>query len=116
MAIENQPDIIQVIEREGISLQRDGKLYVGKCPFHDDSTPSMKVFPNNNSFYCFGCHTGGDPIKFIEKLHGKNFKDACAHLGIEISSDYVPVKQRVVETFTYTDGVNTYYKDRLEPG
>lgn len=114
--MDNQPDIVKVIEQEGISLRRDGKLFSGKCSFHDDSTPSMKVFPQNNSWYCFGCHVGGDAINFIMRLHGKNFKDACSHLGIELESNQPARKQRVVETFTYTDGVNTYYKDRLEPG
>lgn len=116
MGIENQPDIVGVIEREGIALKREGKLYVGKCCFHADSTPSMKVFPQNNSFFCFSCRTGGDTITFIQKLHNMNFIDACKHLGIEIEKNNPDVKQRVVETYTYTDGANTYYKDRLEPG
>lgn len=113
--VDNQPDIVGVVEREGITLKRDGKLFVGTCPFHADSTPSMKIFPNNNSFYCFGCHVGGDAISFIQKLHGMNFIDACKYLGIE-TRENENIKQRVVETFTYTDGINTYYKDRLEPG
>lgn len=115
MAVDNQPNIVQVLEREGVSLKRDGKLLTGKCPLHADDTPSLKVFPTNNSWYCFGCQTGGDPIRFIMLLHSKDFKGACDHLGIQLENDK-PVHQRVVETFTYTDGTHTYYKDRLEPG
>ena len=115
--VERQPDIVGVIEREGVSLKREGKLFVGKCPFHADDTPSFKAFPQTNSWYCFGsCQCGGDAIEFVKKLHNKNFKDACAHLEIQLDENQAPKNQRVVETFTYTDGVNTYYKDRLEPG
>lgn len=113
----DQPNIISVVENEGVTLKRDGKLFVGTCPLHADGTPSLKVFPHNNSWFCFGsCQTGGDAITFIQKLHGMNFIDACKHLGIETERDRPNAKQRVVETFTYTDGVNTYHKDRLEPG
>jgi 5S rRNA maturation endonuclease (ribonuclease M5) len=116
MSVGNQPDIVGVVEKEGIALRRDGKLFVGKCPFHADSTPSLKIFPANNSFYCFGCHCGGDTITFIQKLHGMNFLDACKYLGVEIEREAQDIKQRVVATYTYTDGTSTYYKDRIEPG
>ena len=114
--VDKQPDIVGVIEREGVTLKREGKLFVGKCPFHADDTPSFKVFPQTNSWFCFGCQCGGDVISFAMKLHNKNFKDACAHLDIQLDENQAPANQRVVETFTYTDGSNTYYKDRLEPG
>ena len=52
--VDKQPDIVGVIEREGVTLKREGKLFVGKCPFHADGTPSFKVFPQTNSWFCFG--------------------------------------------------------------
>ncbi len=37
------------------------------CPFHRDKSPSFRYYKDSNSFYCFSCHTGGQPVKFIEK-------------------------------------------------
>lgn len=50
------------------------------CPLHKDKTPSLKVYPNTNSWHCFGCQEGGDPISFIMKLHNLDFKDAVDHI------------------------------------
>ena len=49
------------------------------CPFHGERTPSLKFY-DNGSFYCFGCHVGGDAIKFGEKLLGLNFNDTLHEL------------------------------------
>ena len=49
------------------------------CPFHDEKTGSFFVYPNN-TFYCFGCHVGGDSIAFITKLHGFSFIEAVKYL------------------------------------
>lgn len=47
----------------GIHTNRQG---VACCPLHNEKTPSFKVYPKTNSFYCFGCGAGGDVIKFVE--------------------------------------------------
>lgn len=49
--------------------------YSACCPFHIDKNPSFVVYPNN-TFYCFSCHSGGDSIEFIKKLHDMNFIEA----------------------------------------
>ena len=46
------------------------------CVFHDDKTPSMKVYENTNSFFCFGCGVGGDSIDFVMKYYNVGFVDA----------------------------------------
>ncbi|NQS89035.1 DNA primase, partial [Patescibacteria group bacterium] len=53
-----------------IQLKRAGINYKALCPFHQEKTPSFCVFPKTNSFYCFGCHHGGDVIKFAELYFG----------------------------------------------
>ena len=52
------------------------------CPFegHDDDTPSLTIYTQNNSFYCFGCQKGGDAITFIQILYGYDFLEACEYL------------------------------------
>ena len=48
-----------------VNLKRAGSNYQGLCPFHSEKTPSFTVFPNTETFHCFGCGAGGDVISFI---------------------------------------------------
>ena len=68
------------------------------CPLHGhDDTPSLKIYPGNRGFYCFGCHAGGDVIEFVKLHDGLEFHDAVRRLaqifgiplsdGDEISDD-----------------------------
>ncbi|KUO52357.1 MAG: hypothetical protein APF76_04800 [Desulfitibacter sp. BRH_c19] len=59
-------DTIQAFS--GVELNKKGTKLFGTCPFHEDKSPSLAVYPNKNDFYCFGCGTGGDSISFVEKL------------------------------------------------
>ncbi len=81
--MENKPDIIATIEREGFTAKRKGRAVWLSCPFHADKTPSFKINPDKQTFYCFSCNSGGDSITFIEKLHGLSFKDALKYLNLE---------------------------------
>jgi DNA primase catalytic core len=55
----------------------------GVCPFHDDSNPSLKVYPDTQSWYCFGCPEGGDVIEFLMKAEEKSFADVVTQLSKE---------------------------------
>jgi len=46
------------------------------CPLHGEKTASLKIYPETNSFYCFGCHVGGDSIKFVQLVNKCDFKTA----------------------------------------
>ena len=74
-----------------ISLKRAGTNLKGLCPFHSEKTPSFTVYPADNSFYCFGCGAGGDPITFIRKRENLDYPDAVEFLaqraGITIVRD-----------------------------
>jgi DNA primase len=48
-----------------VNLKKHGRNYVGLCPFHSEKTPSFTVFPNTETFHCFGCGVGGDVISFV---------------------------------------------------
>jgi len=63
-----------------VSLKQSGHRYVGHCPLHDDSSPSFHVYPDTNSWYCFGCKRGGDTIAFIRLRDGLSFRDAVDYL------------------------------------
>lgn len=74
-----------------VSLRRAGSNLKGLCPFHSEKTPSFTVYPQDNSFYCFGCGAGGDVITFIRKRENLDYQDAVEFLadraGITILRD-----------------------------
>ena len=73
-------DIEQVIGRY-VQLRRRGKNLTGLCPFHSEKTPSFTVYPDTQSFYCFGCGAGGDAITFLRKIENLDYMDAVRELA-----------------------------------
>lgn len=61
---------------QSVTLRRQGKTFVGHCPFHDDQRPSLAVYPATRSFYCFACHASGDSISFLMKVESLTFPEA----------------------------------------
>lgn len=72
----------QAAERYGIRVERNGMC---RCPFHDDSTPSMKL---DRRYYCFGCGTTGDVIDFVSQLRGIGSKEAAILLAQDFAIPY----------------------------
>ena len=67
---------IEEIVSSYVPLKRAGKNLKGLCPFHSEKTPSFTVYPDTNSFYCFGCGKGGDPITFIKEIEHLEYTEA----------------------------------------
>ena len=61
---------------QSVMLRRQGKNFVGHCPFHDDQHPSFVVYPETRSFYCFACRASGDAISFLIKAEHLTFPEA----------------------------------------
>ena len=74
-----------------VRLKRAGSNVVGLCPFHNEKTPSFTVFPQTNSFYCFGCGAGGDVFSFIMRAEGLDYPGAVEFLA---RSTGVPLEER----------------------
>ena len=72
----------QAAERYGIRVERNGMC---RCPFHDDSTPSMKL---DRRYYCFGCGATGDVIDFVSRLRGIGSKEAAILLAQDFAIPY----------------------------
>ncbi|MDD6174784.1 MAG: DNA primase [Firmicutes bacterium] len=74
-----------------VKLRRTGRNLVGLCPFHGEKTPSFVLYPENDSFYCFGCGAGGDTITFIRKIENLDYIEAVKLLaqraGLEMPED-----------------------------
>lgn len=62
--IRNQADIVDVIGNY-VQLKKQGRNYIGLCPFHGEKTPSFSVSPEKQIFHCFGCGKGGNVFSFL---------------------------------------------------
>jgi len=122
-----------------VHMIRRGRNYVCSCPFHSEKTPSCTVFTDTQSFYCFGCGSGGDVITFIMKIENLDFTEAVKLLaqrsGLEIpqnsSKDSRLAQQRtriyemnrIAANHFYTNlikgrdkaGLKYFYDRRLSP-
>lgn len=70
-----------------VTLKRRGRNLVGLCPFHGEKTPSFNIYPENGSFYCFGCGAGGDVITFVRKIENLDYIDAVKFLAQRAGMD-----------------------------
>ena len=64
-----------------VTLKKRGRTHVCNCPFHSEKTPSCTVFPDTQSFYCFGCGAGGDVITFTMKMENLGYMEAVRLLA-----------------------------------
>jgi DNA primase len=78
--IKSRLDIVSVVG-EYVHLRKQGRNYVGLCPFHQEKTPSFTVSPERQLFYCFGCGAGGDVYSFLMRLERLSFAEAVRRLA-----------------------------------
>lgn len=80
-SLKRNSDIVSIVEHY-THLTKSGRNFKGVCPFHSEKTPSFMVYPDQQTYHCFGaCNTGGDVISFLMKVHNTDFKGAVAILG-----------------------------------
>ena len=77
--LTRRTDIVDVVGNY-VQLKRKGRLYGGLCPFHSEKTPSFYVYPDTQSFYCFGCGVGGDVIHFVRRINSIDYTEAVKML------------------------------------
>lgn len=82
---------IETAVSQYVNLKRRGKNLVGLCPFHSEKTPSFTVYPENGSFYCFGCGVGGDVFTFTGLIENLDYMESIKLLaersGISLPQD-----------------------------
>lgn len=103
--LKMRSDITEIVSSY-VNLKRRGRNMVGLCPFHSEKTPSFNIYPENGSFYCFGCGAGGDVITFIMKIENLDYIEAVKFLasraGLSMPED------------SYDDGVSKLKSRILE--
>lgn len=72
---------IETVISQYVTLKRRGKNLVGLCPFHNEKTPSFTIYPENGSFYCFGCGVGGDVITFTGLIENLDYVESIKYLA-----------------------------------
>ena len=78
--LTRRTDIVELVGSY-VQLKRKGRLYGGLCPFHSEKTPSFYVYPDTQSFYCFGCGAGGDAVTFTKKINSIDYVEAVKLLA-----------------------------------
>jgi DNA primase len=67
---------VEQVVGEYVKLRPSGKSLTGLCPFHEDHTPSLTVYPANGIFHCYGCGKHGDIINFVQEVEQMSFMQA----------------------------------------
>ena len=89
--VKKQVQMSDICQKYGIEVNRNG---FASCIFHEEKTASLKIFPDNRGWHCFGCNAGGSVIDFVERFFGVGFRDAIRiidrdfGLGLTVGKSY----------------------------
>ena len=106
----SQNDIVEVIS-EYVALKKNGRNFVGLCPFHREKTPSFCVSMDKQIFKCFGCLEGGNVISFIMKIENLDFTETLEFLANRAHIDLS--KYEVVTNNSKDIKINRDTKDKI---
>ena len=110
---------IDVVDEVGlvVALRKSGKSLQGLCPFHNERTPSFHVFPESQTWRCFGCQEGGDVFTFVEKQQGVDFPEALRYLaekaGVSLEAYGSPDPERERETNALKERLRKLNEDAM---
>lgn len=115
-------DIVELIGHHS-DLRRAGSQYMGRCPFHEDNSPSFSVNPTDKVYYCFGCQASGDVFSFVMEKEALDFVGAIEHLAemYNVELEYEELDPRAAERqkqrerlFALLERATKFYRRTLE--
>ena len=95
--VKQATDIVELIGRY-MTLRRQGRNFVGICPWHDDSRPSLQINPERQSWKCWVCNIGGDCFSFLMQMDGLSFPEALQRLADDAG---IPIYHNEPNRFSY---------------
>jgi DNA primase len=117
--VKQKIDIVEVVGRY-VTLKKAGRNLTAPCPFHSEKTPSFFVFPERQSWHCFGaCSTGGDVFSFIMKKEAVDFGEAlrllAAQAGVTLPArtGFIEKKEEKEELYKANEAAALYYNNLL---
>jgi len=105
--IRQAVDIVELVGSY-LPLRRQGRNYVGLCPWHDDSRPSMQVNPERQTFKCWPCDFGGDIFSFVMRIEGLEFREALEMLAERAGITLASSRQQTGQEESEFDRKNLY--------
>jgi DNA primase len=118
-------DMVEVVSARTPLRRASGSRFTGRCPFHEEKTPSFSVNPVDKLYYCFGCGKGGDVISFVRETEGLDFVGAVEWLAdrfrvpieVEEASPRVEAERRRRERmYAVLEQTSTYFERLLWEG
>ncbi len=101
-----------------VKLTQRGNSFIGKCPFHNEKTPSFNVSDEKGLFHCFGCKVGGNAITFLTKYKNLSFKEAVNELsifaGLQIYYNSTTEIKKKKNLFSILFETNNFFRDSLK--
>src|SRR5881275_861947 len=103
-------------------LRKTGAGFMGRCPFHEERTPSFSVSPAKGTYHCFGCGVGGDTIRFVQETEQVDFVGAIEWLADrfnvrleyeETTPQYEAVRRRRERLIELLEAAATFYERYL---
>ena len=118
-------DMVEVVSTRTPLRRASGSRFTGRCPFHEEKTPSFSVNPVDKLYYCFGCGKGGDVISFVREAENLDFVGAVEWLAERFRIDLVyeqsapgqdDARRRRERLFAVLDQTATYFERLLWDG
>ncbi|KND48230.1 MAG: DNA primase [Parcubacteria bacterium C7867-006] len=114
--IKSKIDIVSLVGSY-IKLEKAGANFKGRCPFHNEKTPSFFVSPDRGSYYCFGCQAKGDIFTFVQEFEGLDFigslKVLAERAGVELEQLKSGEKSERERLFLVLEKAVFFYEKKL---
>src|SRR3989344_5070044 len=118
-SVEQIKDRLNIADVVGayISLEKSGRNFRARCPFHNERTPSFFVSPERGTYHCFGCDAGGDVVEVVESFEGVDFYGAlkilAAKAGVTLERGDPRARDEKERLYRILDEAASFYEKTL---